>query len=125
MIATSPAKQTGRTRRLFVTVVIATAAAAVTAGVALKERRPGEAVVQRAEASPALATGVAADASVQTRRGQWRDPWKRPAPLSESAPTSIHEPTDSGAALADPSLPAAGDALKGVSGATGESTPTF
>lgn len=123
MTATSPANETGRTRRLFVTVVIATAAAAVTAGVALKERHSGEAVVQNAEASPTLATGVAAPA--QTRRAQWRDPWKRPAPLSESAPPSLHEPIDVSAPLADPSLPAAADALRGVSGATGEPTPTF
>jgi hypothetical protein len=97
MTATSSSQQTGRTRRLFVTVVIATAAAAVTAGVAFKERHSGEAVVS----------------------------WKRPAPLSESAPTSIHEPVDASATLADPSLPAAADALKGVSGATGEPAPTF
>ena len=123
MIATSPASQSGRTRRLFVSVVIATATAAVTAGVALKEHHPGDSVVQPAEA--ALTTGVAAAAPVQTRREQWRDPWKRPAPLSESAPTSVHDPIDASAPLADPSLPAAADALKGTSGATGEPTPTF
>ena len=109
MTATSRANQTGRTRRLFVSVVIATAAAAVTAGVALKERHLGDSVVKPAEAGPALATGVAAAA----------------APLSESAPTSIHEPLGAGAPPDDPALPAAADALKGVSGASGEPTPTF
>jgi hypothetical protein len=60
-----------------------------------------------------------------TRREQWRDPWKRPAPLSESAPASIHETVDAVITPSDPSLPAAADALEGTAASTGEPTPTF
>jgi hypothetical protein len=127
MNAPSPASDTGRGRRLLVTLVIATAAAAVTAGVALKDRRPGEAVVERTASGPALADGSAIPAAParRSREQPWRDPWKRPAPLPDSVPTSIGEAPDAGASLADPSLPAAAEALKGVAGTSGESAPTF
>ena len=114
----------GRARRVLVTLVITTAAAAVTAGVALQKHPHAEAVVQAAEAGPRLAGGVApATARVAvTRRDQWRDPWKRPAPLSESAPTSIDAAPDT---LSDPSLPAAADALGNRPSADGEPVSTF
>jgi hypothetical protein len=118
MNESSPSTDTGRARRLVVTVLIGTAAAAVTAGVALNERHPAEAVVERAEASPALA-GAAAAAPGQ------RDPSKRAAPLSESAPSSVGDAPDRAAAHADPSLPAAADALRGVTGSSAEDAPTF
>lgn len=54
----SPSPDTGRARRLIVTVLIGTAAAAVTARVVLNERQASEAVVPRAAVSPALAGGV-------------------------------------------------------------------
>ncbi len=97
--------ETGR-RRLLVTLVIATAAAAVTAGVALNERHPGAAVGQRAVASPVTDDGLAAAAK------------SRHAPLSEAAPSSTAD-------FRDPSLPPAGEAIKRVSGESGEPTPTF
>ena len=55
MITPSPRNDKGHARRLLVTLVITTAAAAVTAGVVLKTHRPAEAVVQRAATSPMLA----------------------------------------------------------------------
>lgn len=126
MKAPSPSSESGRGYGLLVTIIITTAAAAVTAGVTFNERHPAEAVVQRAEASPTLAAGIAAPAApARTRREQWRDPWKRHAPLSESAPTSAGEALDGGATLPDPSLPVASEALKGASGTPGEPTPTF
>jgi len=99
---------TGRARRLLVTFVIATAAAAVTAGVALKDRHPGALGGQRAEA---------VDVSALTAS-------PRHAPLSETAVTPPGSPLDAGAS-SDPSLPAAGDALKGHAGVGEETVPTF
>jgi hypothetical protein len=107
-MSTPSSNDEGRARRVIVTLLVTTAAAAVTAGVALQQHPHAEAVVQAAEASPALAGGIAATAApVVTRREQWRDPWKRPGALSESAPTSIHETTDTVITPSDPSLPAA------------------
>ena len=60
MITPSPRNDKGHARRLLVTLVITTAAAAVTAGVVLKTHPPAEAVAQRAATSPALAGAVAA-----------------------------------------------------------------
>ena len=121
----SSSNDSGHARRAVVTLVIATAAAAVTAGVALQRHPQAEAVAPAAGATPAVAVGKAATAvPVVTRREQWRDPWKRPAPLSESAPTTIQEPLDAGT-MSDPSLPAAADAFRGAPGASGEATPTF
>lgn len=125
MNAPSPSPEPGRTRRLVVTVVIATATAAVTAGVVLNERRPAEAAVERVGASPAVAGGSVAPAASARRRVEWRDPWKRPAPLSESAPPSSHDAADAASTRSDPSLPPAADALGGVDGLSGEPAPTF
>ena len=110
------AKDNGRARRLLVTLVITTAAAAVTAGVALKKRPHADAV-----APPALAGGVAA-ATVPGRTGavQWRDPWARPAAQPSSMQAAPVAATPS-----DPSLPSAGEALQRPADAEGESTPTF
>ena len=127
-MSTPSSNDKGRARRLIVTLLITTAAAAVTAGVALQHHPHAEAVVQAAEASPVLAGAIAATgAPVVTRREQWRDPWKRPAPLSESAPASIHETVDAVMTPSDPSLPAAADALRGAPANSGErtATPTF
>lgn len=124
MTTPSTSNDSGHARRVIVTLVITTAAAAVTAGVALQRQPQAEAVVQAAGTTPAVAGGKAAAAPVVTRREQWRDPWKRPAPLSESAPNSIEEPVDAGT-MSDPSLPAAADAIRGAPGSSGEATPTF
>jgi hypothetical protein len=95
MTTPSPSKDSGHARRVIVTLVIATATAAVTAGVVLQKHPRAEAVV---EAPPAL---------------------------SQSAPTSIAAPLDSVAAPSDRSLPAAADALQRATDASGEPTPTF
>ena len=55
MITPSPSKDNGHARRLLVTLVITTAAAAVTAGVVLQKHQRTEAVVQHAGTSQALA----------------------------------------------------------------------
>jgi hypothetical protein len=114
----------GRARRVLVTLVITTAAAAVTAGVALQNHPRAEAVVQAGQAGPPLAAAVASTTArvAVTRRDQWRDPWKRPAPLSESAPRSIDAAPDT---LSDPSLPAAANALGDRPSADGEPASTF
>lgn len=115
MSTPSPDSLRGRRHRLVVALVIASAAAAVTAGVVLNERHPGEAAVQRVEAAP-----------VQTMRERWRDPWQRPGRLSESAPASLHEwAQGEGAPPADPSLPAAARAFDGAPAAAGEAAATF
>lgn len=113
----SPSSDKRRARHLIVTILIGTAAAAVTAGVALNERHPAGDVVQRADATPA--------GTADARRVQWRDPWRRPAPLSESASTSIGDLPESAAALADPSLPTAAEALGRAGAPSGEDAPTF
>ena len=59
MITPSPAKDKGHARRLLVTLVIATAGAAVAAGVVLKKHQPAEGV-QRVELRAVLAGAVAA-----------------------------------------------------------------
>jgi hypothetical protein len=53
MNATKPSSDAGRGRRLFVAVVIATATAAVTAGVALNGRHP-QAAAAGADAMPRM-----------------------------------------------------------------------
>jgi hypothetical protein len=53
MTTPSTSNDSGHARRVIVTLVITTAAAAVTAGVALQKHPHGEAVVQAADASPA------------------------------------------------------------------------
>ncbi|MEO5845875.1 MAG: hypothetical protein ABIQ33_13645 [Caldimonas sp.] len=123
MNVSSPSSDTGRARRLIVTLLVGSAAAAVSAGVVLNERRPGEAVAQRAEANPAVAGTALVPADA--RRVQWRDPWKRPGPLSESTPTSTGGAADAGAAVSDPSLPPAAEALKGGALDSGAHGPTF
>jgi hypothetical protein len=126
MSTPSPFNEKGNARRLLVTLFITTAAAAVTAGVALKERHSGDVVVRRAESTPTVAGG-SADAAppVVTRRERWRDPWKRPAPGSESASTSLHERIDAGGTVTDLSLPQAAEALESGAGASGDPAPTF
>jgi hypothetical protein len=95
MITPSPSKDKGHARRLLVTLVITTAAAAVTAGVALKRHPPAEAAVQRAEATAVMPGGTA--------------PTVAPAGMTAS----------------DPSLPAVTDALKAGADASGEPASTF
>ena len=122
MITPSPRNDKGHARRLLVTLVITTAAAAVTAGVVLKKHHPGEA----AAAAPVPAGAITAPgAPALSRRVEWRDPWKRPAPLSESASTSINDVPDDGATRSDPSLPSAATALGGASGSSTEPASTF
>ena len=127
MSTPSPSKDSSHARRVIVTLVITTAAAAVTAGVALQKRPHAEAVVEAADAAPTVAAGTAATAATAapaaTRREQWRDPWKRPAPLSASA--SNHPSPDAAMTSTDPSLPAAADALKGPTGIAAEPESTF
>ena len=99
--------QTGRAHRVIATIVIGTAAAAVTSGVALNEHPPAETVVERAAAGPSLADTVA-PAARPMRRIQWRDPSMHPAPLR------------------DPSVPAVATALEGVADPSSrEPAPTF
>ena len=112
MKAPSPSSDTGTSRRIVVALVVATAAAAVTAGVALNERHPAERPLPRAEAGPALAGDVAAAPS--TRR----------APLSESASTATSV-SDDGRTMPDPSLPDAAEALRSAPLTAGEASPTF
>ena len=116
MITPSPRNDKGHARRLLVTLVITTAAAAVTAGVVLKKHHPGEA----AAAAPVPAGAIAPATPAASRRVEWRDPWKRPAPLSESASTSIHAVPDDGAMTSDPSVPSAAAALEGAAGSSDE-----
>ena len=99
----SNSAKSGPRRGLFVSLVIGTAAAAVTAGVALNQRHTGEAVVQRADASPA----DNARATVAAVREH--------APLAERASAS----------LVDPLLPAASEVLERVPAGSGELAPTF
>jgi len=120
MITPSPRNDKGHARRLLVTLVITTAAAAVTAGVVLKTHQPAEAVVQRTATSPMLAGAIAPATPAAPRRVEWRDPWKRPAPLSESASTSINAVPDDGAMRSDPSVPSAAAALEGAAGSSDE-----
>jgi hypothetical protein len=109
----SRSTQSGK-ERIVVAIIVATAAAAVTAGVALNERHPGaERPLPRAEAGPALGAD-ASDVADMARH----------APLSEAASTSTSDLPE-GATLPDPSLPAAAEALKGVPGPAGEPPPTF
>ena len=95
MNAPSPKPDRGHARRLLVMIVIASAAAAVTAGAVLKEHG-------------AQAAG---------------DSHQRPAPLSESAPASIDERPDAVAPSIDRLLPAAADALKGTPGGARRNDP--
>jgi|KBSMisStandDraft_5_1062788.scaffolds.fasta_scaffold10518_2 hypothetical protein len=107
MDASSPFCQTGRARLLLVTLAIASATAAVAAGVALTDRRSGEAGVQSAGAMVAPAMPAP----------------PRHAPLSETATTlpglALHP------APGDSLLPAASEALTGADSAAEETTPTF
>ena len=91
MSTPSPSNDSGHARRVIVSLVIATAAAAVTAGVALQ---------RTASPEPGGLSGQAVPAAVGTT------------------------PTATGMPLSDPSLPAAADAMPGVSG-SGEPAPTF
>ena len=119
MITPSPRNDKGHARRLLVTLVITTAAAAVTAGVVLQKHLPAEAVAQRAATSPVLAGATAAPATPSSRRVEWRDPWKRPTP-SESASPPIPYGPDDGTSRSDPSLPSAAAALEGASDSSDE-----
>lgn len=56
MNATKPSSDTGRGARVFVAVVVATATAAVTAGVALNGRHPQAALAAGADALPRTVT---------------------------------------------------------------------
>ena len=67
MITPSPRNDKGHARRLLVTLVITTAAAAVTAGVVLQKHQRTEAVVQHAGTSQALAGATGAPDDGATR----------------------------------------------------------
>ena len=123
MNAPSQTPSSGRGRRVLVTVLIATTAAAVTAGVVLNERHHDGIVAQRMDSS--AATGASMAAPVPERRVQWREPWKRPGALAEAASTSVHDKPEADATSSDPSLPAAADALRSVDGASGEPLTAF
>jgi len=106
----------GSARRLVVALVVATTAAAVTAGMALNERHPGaERPLANANASQ-LRTGEASTVPLETGRR---------APLSETAATLTPDSVGAEGAGGDPSLPPAAEALKDAGGAVGEPAPTF
>jgi hypothetical protein len=90
----SPQPHRGHSRRLLATIVVAGAAAAVTAGVTMNARHP---------ADPLL------DGSMITN-----------ASAGESA-----VPSAAVANSADPSVPAAAEALQRAPGSGGEPSPTF
>lgn len=94
------------TRRLIVTIVVGSAAAAVAANVAFHERLHRETV---AEPAPRIVPAAANAAVVpgHARRVQWRDPWQRPV------------------LQADPSVPSADKVLADVADPAGEPAPTF
>ena len=95
------------TRRLIVSIVIGSAAAAVAANVALQERGAREAAGERVPAELSTA-GAAPVIPGHARRVQWRDPWKRGVPQP------------------DPSVPSADKALADVADPAGElAAPTF
>jgi len=107
MDASSPFCQTGRARLLLVTLAIASATAAVAAGVALTDRRLGEAGASDVTVAPAMPASP------------------RHAPLSETATTLPELPLDATTTPGDSSLPAASDALTGKDSAGRLKTPTF
>lgn len=74
----------GHSRRLLVTFVIATTAAAVTAGIALNGHHAGEAVVQRTEASHAIFGATPADPSLPAAASALEG---AVVPFGEAAPT--------------------------------------
>jgi hypothetical protein len=123
MTTPSPSNDRRHARRVLVTLVITTAAAAVTAGVVLKKHPPAEAAAQSVDANAAR-TGVAAATAAFPRRVEWRDPWKRPAPGSDSAAPSIHDGSGDGATRSDPSVPSAAAALERAA-ETSEEPATF
>ena len=103
----SPFASSAWTRRLIVSIVVGSAAAAVAANVAFHERRPVEAVVERAPMGVRTAGGAAAVPG-HARRVQWRDPWKQPT-----------------SSRSDPSVPSADEALADAADPSGEPPPTF
>jgi len=109
MNTSSSSCQTGRVRLLLVTLIVASATAAVAAGVALNDRRSGEAKVQRAGAMVAPTTLAS----------------PRRAPLSETATTMPGSPLDAATTSGDPSLPAASDVLSGKDGGAEATAPTY
>jgi len=111
MTTPSPSNDRRHARRVLVTLVITTAAAAVTAGVVLKRHPLAEAAVQSADAGAAR-TGVAPASPAFPHRVEWRDPWKRPAPGADSAAASTHDAADDGTTRSDPSVPSAAGALQ-------------
>jgi hypothetical protein len=122
----SSSNDSGHGRRLIVTLVIASAAAAVTAGVSLKKHPSGESVVERAPVSPMLAgNATPARTPAQSRRAEWRDPWKRPAPLSAPSSAPTHDAAADGGPRLDPSLPSAAAAIEGNTGFASEPASTF
>ena len=97
MTKPSPSNDRGHARRVIVTFLITTTAAAVTAGVALQKHPHGEAVVQAADASPAamsssdpsLPGGSRRTAALHRRLGRAGDDVLRS--LSASLPSSRAE----------------------------------
>jgi hypothetical protein len=94
------------TRRLIVTIVVGSAAAAVAANVAFHERLSRETVAGPAPMVVPAAAGKAVMPG-HARRVQWRDPW---------------QPRVS---LPDPSVPSAHKALADVADPSAEPAPTF
>jgi hypothetical protein len=112
MTTPSSSKDPGRARRLLVTIVVAAAAGAVTAGVALKKHQAAEGM-QRVDARAALVSAIAAPATPSwTRRIESHDASKRTAAGPESPPTAIADAPDKGTTGSDPSLPSAAGVLE-------------
>jgi len=119
MTIPSSSKDKGHARRLLVTLVVTTATAAITTGVALKTHQAAESAAPRIAAGPTPSGAVAAPAAAAfSHRVEWRDPWKRPGSPTEPARLSIGSRPDAGAMQPDPSLPSAADALRGGSDAS-------
>jgi hypothetical protein len=95
----SPFISSAWTRQLIISVVVGSAAAAVTANVAFHERRPVEAVIERAH-SGVPTVGAVASVPGHARRVQWRDPWAPPASRPD---TSVPSADKVFADVADPS----------------------
>jgi hypothetical protein len=121
MTTPSSSKEKGHGRRLLVTLVVTTATAAITTGVALKTHQAAENAAPRIAVNSTSSGAVAAPAAAAfPRRVEWRDPWRRPTTPTEAAAMSIGNALDTGAMRPDPSLPSAAAALQGGSDASDE-----
>jgi len=120
MTTPSSSKEKGHGRRLLVTLVVTTATAAITTGVALKTHQAAENAAPRIAVNSTPWGVAAAPAPAFPHRVEWRDPWRRPAAPTEAGAMSIGNAPDRGAMRPDPSLPSAAAALQGGSDAAEE-----